>query len=1235
MYRFRYFSLRLVLVIFLVSLQACGGGADSSGSGDPGANSGNSGSNNSSDSNSGGSSNNSGGSNSGSDTSGGSASGGTSGKDLYVAQCANCHGSSGQGISSSTSLIGCSSCSDHNTLASSIQTTMPPRNIGSCDAACSSLIADYILTEFNSGSSSGGSTSGGGTSGGGTSGGGTSGGGTSGGGTSGEGTSGGSTSGGSSAGVIFSDTFEDGGLDTQPAGWDNFLGYNYNTNNSVSNDNYALIDDTYAYNGSQSIHFKGSLAQIVRALPANTQRVYLRAYVRMSKQMGNVAGDNHEHIMGIKKTQDANNEVRIGQIKGVLGTNDVPTDNIAPKQAQWESGKALLADTWYCVETGLYADTTYDEVHLWVDGEEVHSITSASDWNNGALSSDWMSDKFNYVMFGFQSFSGNTADIWMDDIVVSTEPVGCGGMPSTGGGSSSGGGSTSTPDATHGATLYGDQCASCHGTEGAGPKLIDATKTSFGSNSQMLAAYIVDTMPPADTASCDAACAADIAAYIDSWSVASGGSGTDTTASCGVTYGPRSIRVLTKHEFSNSVEDLTGVNIRSDLGQSTYDTIPADNLINGYSNNIMTTISSSSLQAYNLVVDKVVDLLAANNFSGVIDCSQLAADACKAGFIDSYLPRVFRRPLTDTELAAYQGIFGPDYTGGNVNEGLALALRTALTSPQFLYRDESGIAYADLNSGSTGGGQSGSTGDSQYEATGSVQTLVSSDQSITAYNRIGLGNVVFTGSDLVTVVVKGTQGSKGTWPTLKLDMGDGFVFQSYVINHSDYKAYSFPVQGLIDNYKYIAVVNDASANGQNDDGLLIVSKVEVSPAQEVTQAPQAPPTPPADSLDSDAYVLTPYQLASYLAYTFTGSTPDQTLLQAAGEGGLETDAQISTQVERLLGTARAREHFGNFAAQWLRTDPVLSAGKKASKYPGFTDEVRKAMAQEVRDVFNHVVLDEGEPFTALYDGNFTFVNQALAEFYGIGGVTGSEMRKVSNVTSRAGLVTNGAFLAVHAHEEETAPIIRATYLRRRLLCHDIPIPPTGVSLTDSGNVDFDAEREAARQAWLDYLDAHNGKATARKKYEYQTSAPICQTCHAQMINPLGGGFEDFDAVGRPQTQDNGQDVDASGMLYGVGSVSDSNNISFTGAKDFAHKIANLDVTRQCFVETGFRMAMGTGSTFLDQIMGIELSADEVASYTCEVQKLDEKMQASGNSPVELLKALGTMDSVRYRKNVVR
>ncbi len=235
-------------------------------------------------------------------------------------------------------------------------------------------------------------------------------------------------------GVLFSDGFEGGTVGGAPAGWSTFIAWVFiGNNNSLSSGNYALIDNSKSYSGGNSIHFRGGAnpAQIVRALPVGTQRLHMRAYVNLSKVLGNDPGDNHEHIMGIKKTPDANDEIRVGQIKGVLGTNQIPTDNIAPKMSQWNSGPQLAANTWYCVETAYYADTAYDELRMWVNGSLVHSVTSANDWNNGALGADWLSDKFNYAMLGFHSFSGNTADVWMDDIVISTQAIGCGTTPTS------------------------------------------------------------------------------------------------------------------------------------------------------------------------------------------------------------------------------------------------------------------------------------------------------------------------------------------------------------------------------------------------------------------------------------------------------------------------------------------------------------------------------------------------------------------------------------------------------------------------------------------------------------------------------------------------------------------------------------------------------------------------------------------------------------------------------------
>jgi mono/diheme cytochrome c family protein len=1042
------------------------------------------------------------------------------------------------------------------------------------------------------------------------------------------------------AGVIFTEDFESGTAGTQPAGWSNLIAYNFNGSNTLSGKDYALIDTSDSFNGSKSIHFKGNFAQLLKPLPANTQRLHMRAWVKSSRQIGNIPGgdteSNHSHIMGIKKTTDANNEIRVGEIKGTLGTNDVPSDNIAPKSDKWRQGDQISADKWICVEVAMYADTTYDELYMWVDSKLVHSITSANDWQNGPLGKDWLSDKFNYVEFGFQSYTGQqTADVWMDDIVVSTQSIGCGNVSSVSSAAKSSvanssviNSSVASGDPVAGKSLYDGNtynCALCHGATGKGTTPIDATKLTYG-NDQTLAAYIAATMPKTAPGTCTGACATNLAAYIRSWVVATtsssssnSSSGTSSSVgnnSCGVTYGPRNLRVLTRNEFANAMADLTGVSLAADLGQSTLDSLPADNIINGFSNNVLANIESGALQSYGLVVNKVVERLAAQNFAGVINCSTLSAVACGEGFVNTLALRIFRRPLTTEEKTAYQELFAAEFTGGDVNEGIKLALRTALTSPQFLYRSEVGISAADVQSGNTGG-------DAEYEPTGTVQNLLSATKEVPIYQRAD-GSVNFTGNDLLEFTVSATQAANGVWPTLQITANTTLGTPDVLVNHATPKTYRIQTSKLTGN-QYIAFVNQPKANP--DNGNLTFTSIKISGAKLITQ-----PKPPVQ-LDTDAFVLTPYELASYLSFTFAGTTPDVTLLSAAASGGLITNEQIAAQVERLTATANARKHFGNFAAQWLRTDRVLDIVKDNSISPKFTDDVRKAMAQEVRDVFTHVVLDEGEVFTKLYDGNFTFVNQALADFYGISGVSGTAMKKVTGVTNRAGLVTSGAFMTVNAHEKETGPILRSVYLRRNFLCHDVPAPPTGISLDGT---DIDAEREKARVAWEAYLAANGGKATSRRHYEFLTSASTCKGCHDKMINPLGGGMEDFDAFGLPQVTDfNGLVIDAVGTLFGVTAVNDGQVLNFTGAKQIAHEIAGMDVTRQCFIDNGFRLAMGTGSSYFDREKSIKLSAKEIQSYSCEMTKLDNIMKTNNNSTKALLKGLGNMDSVRYRKNVQR
>ncbi|WP_220432649.1 DUF1592 domain-containing protein [Saccharospirillum alexandrii] len=796
--------------------------------------------------------------------------------------------------------------------------------------------------------------------------------------------------------------------------------------------------------------------------------------------------------------------------------------------------------------------------------------------------------------------------------------------------------SGSAEEIAQGKTEYEDPnkyCAGCHGLDGRGSgsdsAIIDPTKSLYEGLS--LTDYIAEKMPGFNPGLCEGQCAANIASYIRSWADEDPVDDDDTDAgSCSaVQYGPRSLRVLTDREFSNSIEHLTGINIRRHLGDSVADALPADLLIDGYSNNVIANIDNGTLKSYEFVVNKVVDELKERDFESIIDCDAHGnADACVSAFLNDYVPRVFRRPITDQERGLYRQMFAVELTGGSLDDGFDLALKTLFTSPQFLYRDETGISVAELNNGNPSGGSCG-------VPSGTIHTLVSEAEPKTLALHGNFGdNVQMTGKDLLEITVKGVQNpTTGLWPVMRIQLANANVVV-LTIDHDYEKTYQF----VAENYtgqNYLQMFNmqtdapDSYIAGQE----LIVSAVTVSEASPADQSlPQTD-----EPLDDDAYVLTDHQLASYLAFTFTGTTPDDTLLAAADRGELSTDEQIEAQVERLLNTQNARNHFGDFAAQWLRTDKVMDLNKDTDLYPGWTPAVQAAMAQEVREVFNHVVLDEAEAFTTLFNGNYTFANQALAEFYGISAVAGDELQKVTGVSSRAGLVTSGAFMAVHAHENETAPILRATYLRRRMLCQYVPAPPTGVSLNPDGSeVNVDEERQASIEAWEAYLEANNGLATARKKYEHQTSASLCQSCHKEMINPLGFGMEDYDAVGLPQIMEhNGLDVDASGQLIGVGSVNDGQIISFDGARDLANQIAPLDVTRACFVDNLFRQAMGTGSTYFDRDLDIGLSAREKQDYTCQVNALEDVMSANQNSTTELLKALATMSTVRYRKDVER
>lgn len=230
--------------------------------------------------------------------------------------------------------------------------------------------------------------------------------------------------GGAPANAILSADFEADMVGKQPAGWHNFMAYNIDAMNPQS-DIQAIVDATRAHGGKNSLHVKGgqSPAFLTLPLPSGTKKLYVRGYFYMTRQLGQNPGANHETLFGIRKDKD--NEIRFGEIKGVIGVNEVPTDNITPKMDLWGKGPLIAANKWVCIEGAFIGDQTQNEVRAWADGTEVSAALPGADWQNGTMPANWLDGKWNEFMIGWQSFSSAKNEIWIDDLVLATSRINC------------------------------------------------------------------------------------------------------------------------------------------------------------------------------------------------------------------------------------------------------------------------------------------------------------------------------------------------------------------------------------------------------------------------------------------------------------------------------------------------------------------------------------------------------------------------------------------------------------------------------------------------------------------------------------------------------------------------------------------------------------------------------------------------------------------------------------------
>tara|TARA_B100000519_G_scaffold173813_1_gene161369 strand:+ start:38 stop:1093 length:1056 start_codon:yes stop_codon:yes gene_type:complete len=251
-----------------------------------------------------------------------------------------------------------------------------------------------------------------------------------------------------------------------------------------------------------------------------------------------------------------------------------------------------------------------------------------------------------------------------------------------------------------------------------------------------------------------------------------------------------------------------------------------------------------------------------------------------------------------------------------------------------------------------------------------------------------------------------------------------------------------------------------------------------------------------------------FELASRLSYFLWSSTPDDRLLALAFSGELSKPRVLESEIERMLIDERADGLTEGFATQWLNLrnlDEVTPAPEFK-----FSDSLRQSMKIETKMFFGDV-MRKNRSIMDFLDGRFTFVNEELASHYGISGVQGEEFQQVSLVDRpRYGVLTHGSILTITSQPNRTSPVMRGKWIMENILGTVPPDPPEDVP-------EIDEEK------------AKSGEVSFRKQLEVHRENAICASCHNHM-DPLGFGFENYDAIGRFRTKDGAFNVDASGIL---------------------------------------------------------------------------------------------------------
>jgi hypothetical protein len=339
----------------------------------------------------------------------------------------------------------------------------------------------------------------------------------------------------------------------------------------------------------------------------------------------------------------------------------------------------------------------------------------------------------------------------------------------------------------------------------------------------------------------------------------------------------------------------------------------------------------------------------------------------------------------------------------------------------------------------------------------------------------------------------------------------------------------------------------------------------------------------------NAVKLSGFEVAARLSYAIWNTAPDSALIEAARSGALSTPQGVTRELERMLADARGASVVRRFLEGLVQLQDVANVVKDEELYPEWKNlDLRTSMRDQTRSFLDHVLQAEGGRLATLFTSRTVFVNQSLAPYYGVTATSAFAPFQLGEDRA-AGILTLPALLTLMAKADESSPIYRGKFVREVLLCQQLPAPPAEIPRPP---------------------EVTPGVSTRDRLSEHEVN-PDCSGCH-RLMDPIGFGFEHYDAIGRYRTTDGGKAIDASGELFRTRDI----NGAFNGVSELAQRLASSAEVRECVARQWFRFVLSR----------FEQKGDE-----CSLGDLLEGFGTVDANLNALPRAIVTTDAFLYRR----